>query len=193
MSQPGISEKVGTVRCADGAGGMAYRALRDLVCSSCGVIIKTSELFTRWSLASASPIPAANQLEALRLVARCRNCIPFFSEQDAQAKTELPDDKAELSDDQLGHKVEEKKAANKSSLIKHLMTHANDSMDCTTSDMLTGKSAEEDQADAFKVTGSVSEKPTAAEAVYQRLAPALNGNRRYMARGSSPWHGKRRR
>ena len=44
-----------------------YRALRELSCSRCGVVIREGELFTREE-SSASGLP---------LIRRCRDCVPF--------------------------------------------------------------------------------------------------------------------
>jgi hypothetical protein len=49
-----------------------YRALRDLLCSSCGSTIGESALFTRRPLAGAG----------LRVAAQCRECAPFELRED---------------------------------------------------------------------------------------------------------------
>ena len=63
----GISVIVGEADGGDGAGVPVYRALRPLLCSSCGAAIGEGTLFTRRATADGG----------LRLAAQCRECAPF--------------------------------------------------------------------------------------------------------------------
>ena len=63
----GISVIVGKAEAADGSEAPVYRALRTLLCSSCGAAIGEGTLFTRRALADGG----------LRVAARCRECAPF--------------------------------------------------------------------------------------------------------------------
>jgi hypothetical protein len=63
----GISVIVGRAAGPDGPEVPVYRALRDLLCSSCGSTIGEGALFTRRPLAGAG----------LRVAAQCRECAPF--------------------------------------------------------------------------------------------------------------------
>jgi hypothetical protein len=63
----GISVIVGEADGSDGAGVPIYRALRPLLCSSCGASIGEGTLFTRRALADSG----------LRVAAQCRECAPF--------------------------------------------------------------------------------------------------------------------
>ena len=67
MGQEGISELVGEGAGARGRRTKVYRALRELLCSSCGTSIPEGALFTRETI----------RLFALRLMPRCRECAPF--------------------------------------------------------------------------------------------------------------------
>jgi hypothetical protein len=63
----GVSEIIGQAVFGDGSKAAAYRALRPLVCASCGARVEGGEMFTRASLAGQS----------LRLWPRCQACLPF--------------------------------------------------------------------------------------------------------------------
>jgi hypothetical protein len=63
----GISVIVGEADGKDGAGAPVYRALRPLLCSSCGTDIGEGTIFTRRALADGG----------LRVAAQCRECAPF--------------------------------------------------------------------------------------------------------------------
>ena len=63
----GISVIVGEADGVDGAGVPVYRALRPLLCSSCGAAISEGTLFTRRASADGR----------LRVAAQCRECAPF--------------------------------------------------------------------------------------------------------------------
>jgi hypothetical protein len=63
----GISVIVGKAVVGDGSETPVYRALRSLLCSSCGVVIGEGTLFTR----------RANADNGLRVAAQCRECVPF--------------------------------------------------------------------------------------------------------------------
>lgn len=68
----GISVIVGRAEGGDGQGTPVYRALRDLLCSSCGSAIAEGALFTRRPVAGAG----------LRVAAQCRECAPFEQRED---------------------------------------------------------------------------------------------------------------
>src|SRR5215207_3590755 len=61
------SERVGEAVLATGERATAYRALRDLTCSPCGIVIREGYLFTR----------EAEPASGLPLVRLCRGCAPF--------------------------------------------------------------------------------------------------------------------
>jgi hypothetical protein len=61
------SEKAGECLRATGERTALYRALRELLCSRCGGVIREAELFTR-GVDPASGLP---------LVRLCRGCAPF--------------------------------------------------------------------------------------------------------------------
>lgn len=70
----GISVIVGS---AEGGGGKevpVYRALRTLLCSSCGATIGEGALFTRRALVGGG----------LRVAAQCRECAPFVPRDDGE-------------------------------------------------------------------------------------------------------------
>jgi hypothetical protein len=66
----GVSEIIGRAIFGDGSKGTAYRALRQLVCASCGGAVAGGEMFTR-DRASGHD---------LRLWPRCQACVPFSLE-----------------------------------------------------------------------------------------------------------------
>ena len=61
------SERAGEAVLGSGGRASLYRALRELSCSRCGVVIREGELFTR----------EAEPATGLPLVRRCRGCVPF--------------------------------------------------------------------------------------------------------------------
>jgi hypothetical protein len=63
----GISVIVGEADGGDGVGVPVYRALRLLLCSSCGAAIGEGTLFTRRALTNSG----------LRVAAQCGECAPF--------------------------------------------------------------------------------------------------------------------
>jgi hypothetical protein len=65
----GISAVEGSARRVDGSEVVVYRALRDILCSSCYATIGEGSLFTRRALAGGG----------LRIAAQCRECVPFVS------------------------------------------------------------------------------------------------------------------
>ncbi len=67
MTQEGISEMVGEGAGLKGRRTKVYRALRELLCSSCGTPIPEGALFTRETIRQFG----------LRLMPRCRECAPF--------------------------------------------------------------------------------------------------------------------
>lgn len=77
----GISVIVGKAFAADGSEAPVYRALRPLLCSSCGAAIREGSLFTRRALADGG----------LRVAARCRECAPFtLREGDEEGRRRSP-------------------------------------------------------------------------------------------------------
>lgn len=66
----GVSEITGRAVFGDGSVGVAYSALRPLVCASCGGSIAAGQIFTR-------DCPPGR---SLRLWPRCRACLPFTLE-----------------------------------------------------------------------------------------------------------------
>jgi hypothetical protein len=65
----GISVIVGVAEGGDGREVPVYRALRTLLCSSCGTTIGEGALFTRRALPGGG----------LRVAAECRECAPFVA------------------------------------------------------------------------------------------------------------------
>ena len=70
----GISVIVGRAESGDGLEVPIYRALRILLCSSCGATIGEGTLFTRRTLAGSG----------LRVAAQCRECAPFVPRDDGE-------------------------------------------------------------------------------------------------------------
>jgi hypothetical protein len=64
----GVSEIIGEAAFGDGTKAAAYRALRPLLCSSCGGMMAEGTLFTRERRAAG---------QGLRLWPRCPECAPF--------------------------------------------------------------------------------------------------------------------
>jgi hypothetical protein len=73
----GVSEIYGEGLGPDGRAVPVYRALRGLLCSSCGAPIAEGSLFTRKSLPQF----------ALRIMPRCRECAPFGMPGDAEGES----------------------------------------------------------------------------------------------------------
>jgi hypothetical protein len=63
------SERAGEALLGTGERAALYRALRDLPCSRCAVVIRRGDLFTR----------RAEKADGLLLVKCCRACVPFKS------------------------------------------------------------------------------------------------------------------
>jgi hypothetical protein len=63
----GISEIADEIRFSDGSKGMAYTALRPLICAACGDWIMEGKLFTRRRQSG----------QGLALSPRCQDCMPF--------------------------------------------------------------------------------------------------------------------
>src|SRR5918911_2908123 len=76
MTQEGISEVVGEGTGPTGRRTKVYRALRELLCSSCGTPVPLGALFTR----------ETHTQFALRLMPRCRECAPFELEGGGERK-----------------------------------------------------------------------------------------------------------
>jgi hypothetical protein len=70
----GISVIVGRAESGDGAEVPVYRALRTLLCSSCGATIGEGTLFSRRALGTGG----------LRVAAQCRECAPFVPRDDGE-------------------------------------------------------------------------------------------------------------
>jgi hypothetical protein len=75
----GISEIVGEADGAGGSGVTVYRALRQLFCAACGGTIREGDLFTRRALRG----------QGLRILPRCRGCVPFTPRDTARGKSAL--------------------------------------------------------------------------------------------------------
>lgn len=69
----GVSEIVGSVNVEGRGSEKVYRALRPLICASCGVAIEEGALFTRREHASF----------ALHIMPTCAECVPFTWPEDA--------------------------------------------------------------------------------------------------------------
>ncbi len=76
----GVSEIIGQALFGDGSKGTAYRALRPLVCATCGGVIAAEEMFTRDQQAAG---------QRLRLWPRCQACLPFALAQDTKPRSPL--------------------------------------------------------------------------------------------------------
>jgi hypothetical protein len=77
----GISVIVGEADGGDGAGVPIYRALRLLLCSSCGAAIGEGSLFTRRAIADGG----------LRVATQCRECAPFiWSDEGGEGRPRSP-------------------------------------------------------------------------------------------------------
>ncbi|MBA3442206.1 MAG: hypothetical protein H0T92_20295, partial [Pyrinomonadaceae bacterium] len=75
-----ISEVVGHIRVADGSSDAVYRALRPLLCASCGRPIAEGEIFTRRK-------PPGQHL---RLMPQCTDCAPVqFHTSDRKIRSAL--------------------------------------------------------------------------------------------------------
>jgi hypothetical protein len=70
----GISVIVCQAESSDGQEVPIYRALRTLLCSSCGATIGEGALFTRRALSGGG----------LRVAAQCRECAPFIARDDGE-------------------------------------------------------------------------------------------------------------
>lgn len=75
----GVSEIIGQAVFGDGTKASAYRALRPLVCASCGGLVAAGEMFTR----------ERRDGQALRLWPRCQACAPFAIETSKPARSAL--------------------------------------------------------------------------------------------------------
>lgn len=76
----GVSEIVGSVNIAGRGSEKVYRALRPLICASCGAAIEEGALFTRREHANF----------ALRIMPTCAECVPFTWPEDATRQDESP-------------------------------------------------------------------------------------------------------
>lgn len=75
----GVSEIIGQAIFGDGSKAAAYRALRPLVCASCGGVVASGEMFTRDRASTQS----------LRLWPRCQACLPFALESGKPERSSL--------------------------------------------------------------------------------------------------------
>lgn len=67
--EKGISEIVGRAELIGGGSTQVYRALRELLCATCGAVIAEGALFTRRRVKGIG----------LRILPRCEACAPFAS------------------------------------------------------------------------------------------------------------------
>ena len=74
-----ISEIVGRGKLGKGGSAQVYRALRRLLCSTCGAEIAEDALFTRRSVKGFG----------LNIMPQCRKCAPFTLQQDQKEKSAL--------------------------------------------------------------------------------------------------------
>jgi hypothetical protein len=65
----GVSEIVGQALLSDGTKADAYRALRPLICASCGGVVAAQAMFTRAAVGASG--------QGLHLWPRCHACVPF--------------------------------------------------------------------------------------------------------------------
>lgn len=107
----GVSEIYGEGRGPDGRATPVYRALRELLCSSCGAPIAEGSLFTRKSLPQF----------ALRIMPRCRECAPFRVAGDAGGVLPAVGD-AGGTPDGAGGESPEGPGAGRSKLLENLLT-----------------------------------------------------------------------
>jgi hypothetical protein len=74
-----ISEIVGEGNLKSGRTTEVYRALRSLLCSTCGAMIAESALFTRRRVKGIG----------LRIMPQCQKCAPFVLKEDKKEKSAL--------------------------------------------------------------------------------------------------------
>lgn len=74
-----ISEIVGEGELSDGTREKVYRALRTLLCATCGAEIAEDLLFTRRNVKGIG----------LSIMPQCRKCVPFTLRQDKKEKSAL--------------------------------------------------------------------------------------------------------
>jgi hypothetical protein len=75
----GISEIVGGGRLASGGSAQVYRALRSLLCSTCGAEIAEGALFTRRTVKGIG----------VSIMPQCAKCAPFTLQSDKKEKSAL--------------------------------------------------------------------------------------------------------
>jgi hypothetical protein len=78
-TEKSISEIAGRVDLADGASALAYRALRSLICSACGMVIAEGALFTRHKVNGIG----------VNIMPRCLRCEPFTLRASKEEKSAL--------------------------------------------------------------------------------------------------------
>ena len=78
-TEKGISEIAGRVDLAGGASVLAYRALRSLMCSACGMVIAEGALFTRHRVKGIG----------VNIMPRCLRCEPFTMRARKEEKSAL--------------------------------------------------------------------------------------------------------
>lgn len=77
--EKGISEIVGRAERDEGGSTEAYRALRALLCATCGANIAEGTLFTRRKVKGIG----------LRIMPQCAKCAPFILQAEKKEKSEL--------------------------------------------------------------------------------------------------------
>lgn len=113
-----VSEIYGAGRGPDGRATPVYRALRELLCSSCGAQIAEGSLFTRKALPQF----------ALRIMPRCRECAPFALAGDAEGILPVGGEDGAASDG-VGGKTPKDAGAKRSKLLESLLTPAPETED----------------------------------------------------------------
>ena len=77
--EKGISEIAGRVDLMSGESALAYRALRQLLCSACGMVIAEGALFTRHKMKGIG----------VNIMPRCLQCEPFALKASKEEKSTL--------------------------------------------------------------------------------------------------------
>lgn len=77
--EKGISEIIGRGETDGGKGVEVYRALRSLLCSTCGADIAEGSLFTRRKVKGIG----------LRIMPQCPECAPFTAQPDRKERSQL--------------------------------------------------------------------------------------------------------
>lgn len=205
--QQSISEKLGTVPCADGRSAIVYRALRNLFCSRCSQVIAATDLFTRWSVRHSATLDDATTNDGSPLLAaRCRECVPFDFEIAVNSESVLL--QTTVAETHETSVVTAQPVRSK--LLEHLLSpptqrrSANETMltpekvSCA-APVATHRLVKPETAVRITVVEKVecaesveeSFSSTAAEASYNRLAPALNSRSLRAANRRPAWRNKK--